>query len=50
MAFAEPLDVLRITVIDVVNERLPGATDLTGLALQLTLANQFGGLLCTGFV
>jgi hypothetical protein len=41
MAFAEPLDELRITVIDVVNQRLMRAADSTGPALQLTLADQY---------
>jgi hypothetical protein len=51
VAFAEPLDVLGISVIDVVNERLMRAADLAGLALQLALANQFSSSCSTpGFV
>ena len=51
MAFAEPPDVLRTGVIDVVNQRLPGAADLARLLFQFTLTNQFGnGCSNPGFI
>jgi hypothetical protein len=51
MEFAQPPDVFRLTVIDVVKDRIMRATDLAGLASEFTLANQFSsGCSTPGFV